>query len=139
MTRDEPALSERIPLVEDEPVIDIAQRVTGRVRVRTRVQTEDVRARGELARQDVEVERVVVDRYVDQAPDLRHEGDVLIVPVLEEVLVTEKRLLLKEELRIRLVRTLEPVEAPVTVRRMHADIDRDAPEAPPASPPYPKP
>jgi hypothetical protein len=37
-------------------------------------------------------------------PSVRQEGDVTIVPVLTEIIVTEKRTVLKEELRITRVR-----------------------------------
>jgi len=50
---------------------------------------------------EVAVERVPINQIVDQVPDTRQEGDVLIVPVVEEVLVVQKRLLLKEEVRIQ--------------------------------------
>jgi stress response protein YsnF len=40
-------------------------------------------------------------RIVETAPEIRTEGDVTILPVVEEVLVVEKRLVLKEELHIR--------------------------------------
>ena len=49
----------------------------------------------------VEVTRVPIDKVVETAPEIRTDGDVTIVPVLEEVLVVEKRLVLKEELHIR--------------------------------------
>jgi len=50
---------------------------------------------------EVAVERVAINRIVDQVPETRQEGDVLIIPVLEEVLTVQKRLLLKEEVRIQ--------------------------------------
>jgi stress response protein YsnF len=55
---------------------------------------------------------------------VRTEGDVVIVPVLEEVLVVEKRLVLKEELHIRRDATRENVEVPVTLRKQRAVIER---------------
>ena len=45
-------------------------------------------------------------------------------PVLEEVLVVEKRLLLKEELRITRHATTEVAELPVTVRKQRAVVER---------------
>jgi stress response protein YsnF len=65
-----------------------------------------------------------VDRVVSEAPAVRTEGDVTIVPVLEEVLFVEKRLVLKEELHIRRTATTETVEVPVTLRRQRAVIER---------------
>jgi stress response protein YsnF len=65
-----------------------------------------------------------VDHIVDAAPPVRTEGDVTIVPVLEEVLVVEKRLVLKEELRIRRSRRQETEEIPVRLRKQRAVVER---------------
>ncbi len=55
---------------------------------------------------------------------MRQEGDLLIVPVVEEVLVVEKRLVLKEELHIRRRVETESVEVPVELRRQRAEVER---------------
>ena len=47
-----------------------------------------------------------------------------IVPVFEEVLVVEKRLVLKEELHLRKCTSVEAVEAPVTLRKQTARVER---------------
>jgi uncharacterized protein (TIGR02271 family) len=55
-----------------------------------------------LLRDEITVTHVPIDKIIplSDAPASRYEGDTLIVPVLEEVLVVEKRLRLKEEIRI---------------------------------------
>jgi hypothetical protein len=53
-----------------------------------------------LFSEEVSVERVVVDRMIDEVPQVRQEGDVLVIPVVEEVITVQKRLLLKEEVRV---------------------------------------
>ncbi len=58
-------------------------------------------AAGPLFREDCEVERVQVKRMLDQPAEIRQEGDTLIIPLMEEVLVVEKRLMLREELHIK--------------------------------------
>jgi stress response protein YsnF len=94
--------------------------------VRTVVDGVEEIARAELAEERVEVTRVPVGREVAVAPDVRTEGDVLIVPVLEEVLVVEKRLVLKEELHLRRHVSKENVEVPVTLRKERAVVERVA-------------
>src|ERR671910_256837 len=106
--------AEAIPLLEEELRVGKQSVATGKVRVRTVVDR-------------VEVTRVPVGREVAVAPDVRTEGDVLIVPVLEEVLVVEKRLVLKEELHIRRRIGTETVEVPVTLRKQRAIVERIAP------------
>ena len=60
----------------------------------------DVRFDEQLFADEVAIERVPVNRIVDEAPQTRQEGDVLVIPVLEEVVTVQKRLLLKEEVRV---------------------------------------
>jgi len=123
-----------IPLAEETATIAKREVVTGRVRVRTVVDTAEEMARAMLQTETVEVERVPVDREVDAPPQVRTEGDTLIVPVVEEIMVVEKRLVLKEELRIRRVTTQEEVEVPVTLRRQRAEVERADGEGAPAEP-----
>ncbi|WP_262032159.1 YsnF/AvaK domain-containing protein [Microvirga sp. Mcv34] len=118
-----------IPLVEETATISKRQVVSGRVRVRTITDIVEELASADVQREDVEVTRVPVGRMVEMAPEVRTEGDVTIVPVLEEVLVVEKRLVLKEELHIRRRVAAETVEVPVTLRKQRAVVERLAPDA----------
>lgn len=54
---------------------------------------------------DVQVERIPINRIIEGPLETRQEGNVTIVPVVEEVVMIEKRLLLKEEVRITRQRT----------------------------------
>jgi Domain of unknown function (DUF2382) len=85
--------------------------------VQTVTDTVEELARADMQRETVEVTRVPVDKMVETAPEIRTEDDVTIVPVLEEVLVVEKRLVLKEELHIRRRVATEAVEVPVSLRK----------------------
>jgi uncharacterized protein (TIGR02271 family) len=85
------------------------------VRVHKTVQEHEQIVDQPLLQDELVVEHVPVGTMVDagQQPTMRHEGDTLVVPVFEEVLVVEKRLRLKEEVRItrrsREVRTQQRV------------------------------
>jgi len=71
---------------------------------------------------------VPVDKPVTSVPEIR---TVTIVPVLEEVLVVEKRLSLKEEVHIEQELSHETVEVPVTLRKQRAVVERlDAEDRP---------
>jgi uncharacterized protein (TIGR02271 family) len=74
------------------------------VRVTKRVHEKHVPVHEQLWCDEVAVARVAVDQLVDTLPQSRYEGDTLIVPVVEEVVVTEKRYRIKEELRITTTR-----------------------------------
>ena len=121
---------EVIPLVEETATVGTRQVITGRVRVQTVTDTIEELAHAEVLQEIVEVTRVPIDKVVETAPEIRTEGDVTIVPVLEEVLVVEKRLLLKEEVHIRRRITTEAVEVPVTLRKQRAVVEREAPDDP---------
>jgi uncharacterized protein (TIGR02271 family) len=61
---------------------------------------------------------------VDTYPEERIEGDVRVIPVVEERLVVEKRLFLVEEIRVRQRRIEEEHDVPVTLRRHEVVVER---------------
>ncbi|ANY84794.1 hypothetical protein BB934_39160 (plasmid) [Microvirga ossetica] len=125
------AVSEEvIPLVEETAIVGKREVITGRVRVQTVTDVIEELARADVQRETVDVTRVPIDRIVETAPEIRTEGDVTIVPALEEVLVVEKRLVLKEEVHIRRRVESEAVEVPVTLRKQRAIVERLVPDAP---------
>ncbi len=77
-----------------------------------------------LTHERVEVERVAIGRAIDAVPPVREEGDMTIIPVVEEVIVVERRLVLKEEIHVRRVRVTEHYREIVTVREQDAVITR---------------
>ncbi|MGZ9033614.1 MAG: YsnF/AvaK domain-containing protein [Rhodospirillales bacterium] len=128
--------TEVIPLVEDEVRVSTRDVVTGRVRVRTVTDTVEETVRQDLQGVSADVERLPVDRLLDPdspPPRPRVEGSVTVVPIVEEVLVVEKRLLVKEEVRITLRDTTESVEVPVQLRRQRAVIERSDDSTAPAT------
>src|SRR5215203_4537303 len=77
-----------------------------------------------LSSQNVKVTRVPVDQPVTRVPVIRTENGITIVPVLEEILVVEKRLILREELHIKQEVSHETVEVPVSLRKQRAVVER---------------
>jgi uncharacterized protein (TIGR02271 family) len=80
---------------------------TGRgVRITKRVIEREEIVDEPLEHEELVVERVAINQIVDakDLPSVRQEGDVTIIPVLEETIVIEKRILLREEMRVRRVR-----------------------------------
>lgn len=127
-----------IPL-HDESVTIGKQRVErSRVRVTTRVSERETLVRERLDHEEATVTRVPIDREIDVHPDIRQEGDVTVIPLVEEVLVVERRLVLREELHIRKTHRTVEVEQPVILRSEQAAVERVAtapPSAAPGSPP----
>ena len=96
------------------------------VRATRTTSTRDEVVRGELHHEHVVVERVAVGRIVDAIPPVRQEGDVTIVPVVEEELVVVRRLVLKEEVHLRRVRTTTTHSETVAIREQHVAVTRTA-------------
>jgi uncharacterized protein (TIGR02271 family) len=122
----------KFPLVL--PVIDEALEVhtspveTGRVRIRKIVHEREEIVDPPLVRNEVDIERIPINRVVEGPISVRSEEDTLIIPVLEEVLVIEKRLLLKEEIRITTRRIETHAPQRVTLHREEATVERINPE-----------
>ncbi|MCJ2061081.1 YsnF/AvaK domain-containing protein [Methylobacterium sp. J-048] len=120
-----------LPLIEETARIDKQEVETGRVRVSTRTETVDQVLRESLRSQTVEVTRVPVNRTLSEGevpPVIREENGVTVIPVLEEILVVEKRLVLKEEVHVRRSSADEDVEVPVTLRKQRAVVERVSPD-----------
>jgi uncharacterized protein (TIGR02271 family) len=94
------------------------------VRVATTTQLHEHQVEEPLTGETIEVERVPVGRAVEATPDIRHEGDVTIIPVMEEVLFIERRLILKEEIRIKRVQTTKLHRETVQLRDQEVSITR---------------
>ena len=108
----------------EDLVVAKRQLETGRVKVEVRTETTNREIEEPLASERVEIERVAIDRIVETTPEIRQEGDVTIFPVMEEVLVTERRLVLKEEVRIRRVRVVEVHRETVRLSHQVAHVTR---------------
>jgi uncharacterized protein (TIGR02271 family) len=113
-----------LPLVEETVRVDKRQTISGKVRIRTEASSVEQVVRETLTEETVEVTRVPVDRRVETLPEVRTENGVTIVPILEERLVVDKQLFLKEELHIRRDIRTETVDVPVTVRSERAIVER---------------
>jgi stress response protein YsnF len=115
-----------IPIAEERVALGKRKAHTGKVTVQTTVEEREEIVRGEVVVEDVEVERIRLDREVDAMPSPRVEGDTTIIPIVEEVLIVEKRLVLREEIHVRKRRSTEAVEVPVKLRKVRADIETGA-------------
>jgi uncharacterized protein (TIGR02271 family) len=110
--------------VREEILVPTKQPIElGEVRIHKRVETVPYEALVDVTRDDIAVDRVAVNRQVDAVPAPRQEGDTLVIPVVEEVLVTEKRLMLREEIRVTRRQVTESVPVRDTLRREVVEIE----------------
>jgi len=115
---------EVLTLVEEAATISKRQVSAGKVVIRTVVESEDRLLRETLAGEPVDIERVPMDRVVNVAPTVRTEGNVTIIPIVEERLVVERQLVLVEEIRLHRHALRESVEVPVALRKQRAVVER---------------
>lgn len=113
-----------VPVIAEE--LDVQKRVveTGKVRLTKVVHECETVVDEPLFRDEVEVEHVLINRVVDGPVPVRYEDDTMIIPMMEEVLVVEKRLVLKEELHIRrrCIETRRPQQ--VVLRHEEVRVER---------------
>ena len=121
-----------IPLAGEEVAVSKRAVETRRIGVQ-RLTRERIEAVAEpLAEETVEIARVPIRREVKTVPRIREEGDTLVIPVLEERLVVERRLFLKEEVRVKRVRTSRTHRERMTLRHHElvlSELPVRAPEA----------
>jgi len=117
-----------IPLVEERFTVEKREVETGRFRVRVAIDQHEERVTEELSRDEIDIEHVPKNIPLDEIPTVRLEGNTTIIPVVEEQLVVEKRLVLVEEIHLHRRKTSETQEIPVTLRSERAVVERDGVE-----------
>ena len=113
-----------IPVSEERAVVRKQQLEGATVRVTKAVRTEEQTVDEALVSEEIEVERIRIDSVVDAPEPIRTEGDTTIIPLYEEVLVVEKRLVLTEEVRVSKRRTERREPQRVTLRREEVSVER---------------
>jgi uncharacterized protein (TIGR02271 family) len=114
-----------VPVTHEELVIGKRMVETDRgVRIHKRVSERQQKVVQFLYREDLDVQHVPKNEVVDRPPPVRHEGATIVIPLCEEVLVIEKRLILREEVRVtRRGREIQHTEE-LVVRSEHAAVER---------------
>ena len=115
-----------VPIVEETAVVYKEHVTTDTVRLHKRVHEDEQILDIPVQTEAIEVERVPVGRWIEAPAVVRHEGDTTVYPVVEEVLVTEKRLRLVEEVRITRRQTTHNVRQQIGLRREEIVVEREA-------------
>jgi uncharacterized protein (TIGR02271 family) len=121
-----------IPVIEETASVDKQVVVAGKVRIEKQVEEINEAVNVDLQHDEYTIRRVARNEYVDDGvPQVRHEGNTLIIPVVKEVIV--KRLLLVEEVHIikDVVTTSEKVN--VALRKETVTINRTTDNAQPSA------
>lgn len=114
MTESRPDVTaQAIPLLREHLTLGLRRVETGRVRIHLATTSEDTQVQEPVRRERVEIQRVAVGREIAEAPGMR-----------EETVVTERRIILKKEIRIRRVTTTETIEKTVALHSQAATVER---------------
>jgi len=118
----------RIPLHVEEVSVSRREIEKGNVQIALITGAREQLIDEELTHVRVEIERVPIGRTIEVVPPIGQEGDITIIPVVEEVMVVERRLVLKEEVRVRRVSTKEQHQETVVLRQQEAVVTREGPD-----------
>jgi uncharacterized protein (TIGR02271 family) len=100
---------------------------TVQVSVRTKVQNHRIEI--PCIVEEIHLERVKIGQEIEEVPQIRTEGNVTIIPVVKEIAVVVKRLILEEEVRLTKTRIENKTVETVSLRSESAEITRSqAPE-----------
>jgi len=115
-----------IPVVEE--TLSVGKRIVegGGVRIVKSVITEEATVEEPTVHEAATVDRIAINRLLgpgEELPKSRREGDTLIIPIFEEVVITEKRMRITEELHILLTRTETVTPQTTTIRREQVRIE----------------
>ena len=113
-----------VPIIQEQITVGKRMVETATVEVTKTVTEGPEPVHVVVAHDETSVEHVPVNRIVDKVPEIRYDGDTMIIPVMKEVAVVEKKLMLVEELHVtkRAVQTQETEY--ITVRREHLEVKR---------------
>ena len=120
--------SDVIPVIEEQLKIGKREIESGRVIVTVSPEVHKKVIDLPVMEETALIERVPINRVVEKTEGPRHEGDVTVVPVYEEVLVVEKRLVLKEEIRIARERRTRQDRREVELRSEKVEARREPPK-----------
>ncbi|HLL94972.1 MAG TPA: YsnF/AvaK domain-containing protein [Spirosoma sp.] len=116
-----------IPVIEEQLQVEKQVIETGRLLVNKTVREEEQVVTTPLMHDEISVERVPINKYVETIPVVRYEDELTIIPVVKEVLVLEKRLMLVEEVHITKRRLSTDDTQRVMLRREEVTVERVSP------------
>lgn len=113
-----------IPVIEEHLNVDKKIVETGKYRIKKTVSQEDFSEDVPATHEHVDIRRMAINKYVDSVPEVRYEGDTTIIPVIKEVVVVEKKLMLIEEIHITKTSSEVSVHVKDKVRKENIEIDK---------------
>ncbi|MBS6058845.1 DUF2382 domain-containing protein [Mixta calida] len=125
--QDEAEQHEIIPLAEEQAEVTTTRVVDRRIRIHRSTTTAEKLLETELWHEEVEIKHIEKNETLEEGyfPQVRQEGDVLIVPVIEEQVEIIRRHILKEEVHIHKLKKNEQFQQKVTLRSQEIEISKE--------------
>lgn len=124
----EPSVHQNKPIVVPVLVeeLEVQKRLveTGKVRITKVVHERETLVDEPLFHDNVAITRVPMQRVVDGPVPVREENGTTIISIVEEVLVVEKRLMLREEIHIHKQRVETHQPQHITLRSEEVRVER---------------
>jgi uncharacterized protein (TIGR02271 family) len=119
-----------IPVLQEQLRVSAEQVDTASIKIRKEVTEKHIDLETFLHSEDVQVQHVKIDQPVAVAPPaIRYEGDTMIVSVVREELVVQKRLVLDKEIHISKRVIEKQVQEPFVLKKEHVHITKEQPES----------
>ncbi len=115
-----------IELREEQISIRKNQVLTGNISIKKTTETEEVTNEVSLFREDISIEHVIVNEQVEAMPQVREEGNTTIIPIVREVAVVTKKLVLVKEIRITKNRVESTERIKTDIRSEKAEVIQDS-------------
>lgn len=119
--------SETLPLAKEQAEIIKHRHVDAKIQVSRTTHTRQEALASELMQEEVHITHIPFNKRLadDEIPQMRQEGDLLIIPVIEEEVEIVRRKVLKEEIHILKNTTSEKYTQNVTLRHQEVTIIKD--------------
>lgn len=113
-----------VPVIEERLTTEARWRDSGSVALHLRTEEMPETVEEYVTREELDIEEVAVGRVLadGEMPTQRQEGDITIIPVIEERLVMVKQRVLAKEVHISKRSRTETREVTETVRRQRVEI-----------------
>ena len=119
--QDEPIV---VPVLVEELEVQTRVVETGKVRITKVIHEHETVVDESLWRDNVAISRLPMQRVVEGPIPMREEQGTTIISVVEEVLVVEKRWMLREEIHVRKRRTETHQPQQITLRSEEVQVER---------------
>ena len=117
--------SSSIPVMQEKVNVEKKTIEKGRVKISKIVKEESEVLNLPTTTEQVYIKRVPVNKIVESIPEtVRYEGNTMIIPVLQEVTVIEKKLLLVEEIHVTKTSVSSEETKEITLRKEEINIER---------------